>query len=440
MCIKRHSFLFMIDQFFRLKERNTTVKQEIVGGLTTFLTMSYIIFLHPNMLAEAGMDKGALITITCLSSFIGTIIVGFWANVPFALAPGLGLNSFFTYSIVLGMGVDWQTALGIVFISGILFLLLTISGLREKVVDAIPLSLRLAVPAGIGMLITFVGFKNMGLIISDPYTLLQIGKMTPTLIISLVGLTLIILLEIKKVKGSILIGILIIVFAGIVFGFIKTPETLISTPPSIMPVAFQLNILHALSISFIGVIFSFLFVDLFDSVGTIIACSYEAKLVKPDGKISKIDKILGSDAISTVIGSLLGTSTITTYIESASGISAGARTGLAAIITGSLFLIAPFFAPIIQIVPGYATAPALIVVGIYMFRNIQNIGFSKLEEGVPAFLTIIVMPFTGSISMGLSFGFISFIMLKLIAGKHREVSLILWIIGALSLANLIILL
>ena len=428
----------MIDQFFKIKERNTSLRQEIIGGLTTFLTMSYIIFLHPNMLAETGMDKGALITITCLASFIGTIIVGIWANVPLALAPGLGLNSFFTYSVVIGLGVEWQTALGAVFISGILFLILTFSGFRERIIHAIPLSLRLAVPAGIGLLITFVGLKNMGLIISNSSTLVQMGEMSSTLIISLLGLVLIIIMEIYKIKGSILLGIIFIVITGMIAGQIQSPENYISTPPSIEPVAFKLNIIQALKISFLGVIFSFLFVDLFDSVGTIIACAYEAKLVKKNGNISGIEKILGSDAVSTIFGSLLGTSTITTYIESASGISAGARTGLSSIIVGILFLIAPFFAPLIEIVPGYATAPALIIVGIYMFRNIQKINFTDLEDGIPAFFTIIIMPFTSSISMGLSYGFISYIILKIINGKFKKLSPILWIIGILSLVNLII--
>ena len=436
--MSKSSLSAMIDRFFQIKERNTSLRQEFIGGMTTFLTMSYIIFLHPNMLAETGMDKGALITITCIASFIGTLIVGIWANVPLALAPGLGLNSFFTYSVVIGLGVDWQTALGAVFISGILFLILTFSGFRERIVHAIPLSLRLAVPAGIGLLITFVGLKNMGLIVSNDSTLLQLGEMSTTLLISLLGLILIIILEVKKIKGSILLGILFIVVTGIISGHIQDPEAYISSPPSIEPVAFKLNIIQALKISFLGVIFSFLFVDLFDSVGTIIACAYEAKLVKKNGNISGIEKILGSDAISTVIGSLLGTSTITTYIESASGISAGARTGLSSVIVGLLFLMAPFFAPLIQIVPGYATAPALIIVGVYMFRNIQKINFADLEDGIPASFTIIIMPFTTSISMGLSYGFLSFILLKIINGKIKQLSPILWIVGVLSLANMII--
>jgi len=268
--------------------------------------------------------------------------------------------------------------------------------------------------------------------------MLQMGPITPTLLLSLTGLVLIMLLEIKNVRASILLGIFFIVLSGMVTGYIQPPDAFISAPPSMAPVAFKLDILQALSISLIGVIFSFLFVDLFDSVGTIIACSYEAKLVRKDGKIEKIDKILGSDAVSTVIGSVLGTSTITTYIESASGISAGARTGLSSIVTGVLFLLAPVFAPLIHIVPGYATAPALIIVGIYMFKNVRKINFMDLGDSIPAFLTIIVMPFTGSISTGLTFGFLSYILVKIISGKLKEISLIMWIIGLLSLTNLII--
>jgi len=428
----------MLDRFFHLKEKNTSIRKEFIGGVTTFLTMAYIIFLHPNMLAETGMDKQALITVTCLASFAGTFLVALWANVPFALAPGLGLNSFFTYSLVLGMGIDWPTALGVVFISGILFLLLTFLGFREKLANAIPPSLRLAVPAGIGLLIAFIGFQNMGLIIKGENTILKLGSLNGTVLMSLGGFLLIIFLELKKIKGSILVGILFILFISIFLGYVHPPEAFFSTPPSMYPIAFQLNIGKALSIGLMGAIFSFLYVDLFDSLGTVIGCAYEADMVDKDGKIPKLDKILGSDAIATMIGSLIGTSTITTYVESASGIAAGARTGLASIFTAILFLFALFFAPVIGIVPGYATAPALIIVGIYMFKNIVNINFTRLTEGIPAFLTIILMPFTSSISTGLAFGFISYILLEVLTGNYRKISLILWIIGLLSTLNLII--
>ncbi len=426
------------DTFFNLSGRNTTVRKEVIGGITTFLTMAYIIFLHPNMLAETGMDKQALVTVTCLASFLGTIIVALWANVPFAMAPGLGLNSFFTYSIVIGMGIEWQTALGIVFVSGILFFLMTLLGLREKIAHAIPEPLRLAVPAGIGLLITYIGLQNMGLISRGEEAFVKLATFDSTVIISLAGFLMIIFLEFRKVKGSILLGIVFIVLADIVSGNINPPENYLSTPPSLAPIAFQLNIGKALSLGMVGAIFSFLYVDLFDSLGTVIGCAYEADMVEKDGKIKKLDRILESDAIATLAGSLLGTSTITTYVESASGIAAGARTGLASIITAFMFLGTLFFAPLIGIVPGYATAPALVIIGIYMFRNIVKIDFSALKEGAPAFLTIILMPFTNSISTGLAFGFISYILLMVLAGQAGKVSIILWIIGILSLINLVI--
>ncbi len=428
----------MRTNFFQLKERKTSIRKEIIGGVTTFLTMAYIIFLHPNMLAETGMDKQALITVTCLASFAGTFIVALWANVPLAMAPGLGLNSFFTYSLVLGMGIPWPTALGVVFISGILFMMLTFLGFREKLAHAIPESLKLAVPAGIGLLIAFIGFQNMGLITKGDNTFLQMGILSENVIISIAGLLLIIFLESRNIKGSILLGILFIVIASVLLGNIQPPESYFSAPPSIKPIAFQLDIIKAASLSLVGVIFSFLYVDLFDSLGTIIGCAYEADMIDKNGKITKLNKILSSDALATMIGSLLGTSTVTAYVESASGIAAGARTGLASVVTAILFLLALFIAPMIVIVPAYATAPALIIVGFYMFKNIIHINFTVLSEGVPAFLTILLMPFTSSISTGLAFGFISYVILKILAGQIGKISFILWIIALLSAINLII--
>ncbi|MBR9998249.1 MAG: NCS2 family permease [Cyclobacteriaceae bacterium] len=428
----------MINKFFRLKEKNTSIKKEVIGGITTFLTMAYIIFLHPNMLAETGMDKQALITVTCLASFAGTLIVALLANVPFAMAPGLGLNSFFTYSIVLGMGIAWPVALGVVFVSGILFLLLTILGFREKLADAIPESLKLAVPAGIGLLIAFIGFQNMGLVIRGENTFLKLGMLTGTVLISLCGLLLIVFFEFRKIRGSILLGILFIVAVAMVLGNIQPPGIYLSAPPSIQPIAFQLDIGQALSLSLAGVIFSFLYVDLFDSIGTIIGCAYEADMIDKKGKIPKLKRILSADAIATLLGSLLGTSTVTTYVESASGIAAGARTGFASMITAFLFLLALFFAPVIGIVPAYATAPALVIVGFYMFKNIININFNSLKEGIPVFLTILLMPFTSSISTGLAFGFLSHVVLEILSGNYRKISPVLWLIALLSGANLVI--
>jgi len=426
----------MLEKIFGIKERHSTVRSEVIGGATTFLTMAYIIFVNPSILGAAGMDKAALITVTIVAAAIGTLLAGLWAKVPFAMAPGMGLNAFFSYTLVMGQGVNWQTALGVVFLSGIVFLILTVTGIRTKIVKTIPISLRIAVGAGIGLFISFIGFKNMGLIVDNPATLVSIGKFTPTLLIGITGLIITAILEVRKIKGGIFYGIIITTIIALIFGQVSLPDSIISLPPSMEPLFFKLDILSALSFALIGAIFSFMFVDLFDSVGTIVACSYEAGFVDKDENIKHVDKILEADAVATVIGSLLGTSTTTTYIESASGIANGARTGFASVITAALFILALFFAPIIGVVPAYATAPALIIVGVYMFKNIKEIKFNDFTEGIPAFLTIILMPLTYSISIGLSFGFISYVLLKSASGKFKEVSILMWIIAALSVLNL----
>lgn len=427
----------MLDKFFRITERKSTIKNEIIGGATTFLTMGYIIFVNPAILGDAGMDKAALITVTILAAAIGTLLAGVWARVPFAMAPGMGLNAFFAYTLVLGQGITWQTALGVVFISGIVFLLLTVTGIRTKIVHTIPLSLRLAVGAGIGLFIAFIGFKNMDLVVDNPATFVSIGKFTPAVLIGVMGLIITAILEVRKVKGGIFYGIIITTIIALVAGQVTAPESIVSTPPSIEPLLFKLDIMSALSYGLIGAIFSFMFVDLFDSVGTIVACSYEAGFIdKKTGKVKHIDRILEADATATVIGTLLGTSTTTTYIESASGIANGARTGFASVITAILFLLALFFAPLIGIVPAYATAPALIIVGVYMFKNMKQIDFNDFTEAIPAFLTIILMPLTFSIAVGLSFGFISYVLLKAATGKFKDVSILMWIIAAFSVLNL----
>ena len=426
----------MLNQFFEIEKRNSTIKKEIVGGATTFLTMAYIIFVNPSILGEAGMDKSALISVTIIASVIGTLLAGVWAKVPYAMAPGMGLNAFFTYTLVKGSDVAWETALGVVFLSGIVFLALTITGFRTKIVHTIPLSLRLAVGAGIGLFISFIGFKNMGLIVDNPATLVGLGKFTPTLIIGIIGLLITAILEVKKVKGAIFYGIIVTTVIALISGQVVAPDSIVSLPPSIEPLLFKLDIISALSFSLIGAIFSFMFVDLFDSVGTVVACSYEAGFVDKEGKVTHIDKILEADAVATVAGSLLGTSTTTVYIESAAGIANGARTGFASVVTAGLFIMALFFAPLIGVVPAYATAPALIIVGVYMFKNIKEIDFNDFTEAIPAFLTIVLMPLTFSISIGLSFGFISYVILKLAVGKASNVSLLMWGIAVLSVLNL----
>lgn len=419
-------------------ETSTDLKNEFIGGLTTFMTMAYIIFVNPAILSDAGMDKPALITVTCLAAFFGTVLVGIWANVPFAMAPGMGLNAFFTYTLVIGQGLNWQTALGVVFISGVVFLVLTIIGIREKIVTAIPIGLRLSTAAGIGLFITFIGMKNLGLIVDNPATLVSIGKLTTPVLLGFAGFIVIIILEVKKIRGAILIGILLTFFIGIIFGEVKIPDAVVSMPPSIAPVALQLDIIGALKWGLVGAIFSFMFVDLFDSIGTIVACSYEAGHVKEDGTIQNIDKMLEADALATVVGSLLGTSTTTTYIESASGIADGAKTGLSSIVTASFFLLALFFAPLISAVPEFATAPALIIVGVFMFKNIKGIDFSDFTIAVPSCLTIILMPLTFSISTGLTIGFLSFIIIAALSGEIKKISSVMWVIGLLSGINLFI--
>ena len=422
---------------FKLKENNTNVRTEVIGGFTTFLTMAYIIFVNPLILSEAGMDKPALITATCLAACFGTLLAGLWAKVPFAMAPGMGLNAFFTYTLVLGQGITWQTALGVVFVSGVVFLILTLAGIREKVVAAIPLSLRIATAAGIGLFITFIGLKNLGLVVDHPATLVSIGELTRPVLIGLGSLILITILEIRKVKGSILIGIFSATIAGILTGEVHL-DAIFSAPPSLAPLAFQLDILGALQWGLAGAIFSFMFVDLFDSIGTIVACSYEAGHVKEDGSIKNIDKVLEADAVATIAGALIGTSTATTYIESASGIADGARTGLASVVTGCLFLLGLFCAPLIGAVPAFATAPALIIVGVFMFRCIKQIDFFDFKTAVPAFLTMILMPLTFSIATGLAIGFLSYVIIAVCCGDMKKISPVMWGVGLLSAINLAI--
>ena len=427
-----------MERIFRLQESNTTAGREIIGGLSTFLTMAYIIIVNPAILSDAGMDRAALITATCLAAAFGTILVGLWANVPFAMAPGMGLNAFFAYTMVLGQGLSWQTALGVVFVSGVAFLLLTVIGVREKVVDAIPLELRIAAAAGIGLFISFIGLKNMGVIIDDPVTLVAFGKLTTPVLLGITGLLLISVLEVRKIRGAILLGILITFGLGILFGEVAAPEGLISKPPSLAPLFGKLDIGDALQWGLAGAIFTFMFFDLFDSVGTIVACSYEAGYVAEDGTIPKINRMLMADAVATIGGALLGTSTTTTYIEAATGIADGARTGLASMVTGGCFLIALFFSPLVGAVPSYATAPALVVVGIYMFRIIGSIDFRDFRVAIPAFLTIILMPLTFSIATGLTVGFLAYTLINILSGDFKRISIVMWVIGILAAVNLVL--
>jgi len=433
----------MIGEYFKLRERQTSIKIECVAGLTTFLTMAYIIFANPSILSLEGipeedlvgisrMDKNALIAVTCIVTAITTIIVGIVANSPIAMAPGMGLNAFFAY-LIASRQMDWQTALGVVFISGLLFLIVTLLGLRKRIVEAIPRSLVSAIAVGIGLFITFIGLKNLGIIVKDPITLVSAGPLTLTVLIGLFGLLVMIFFEMKKISGGLVVGILVSTFLALVFDKeVETPQQLISLHLNIQTIAFQLDIAGALKWGFFGTIFTLTFIDMFDSVGTLVACCHQANMVDEEGKIKGLDRLLGIDAVATVIGALLGTSTITAYIESAAGIEQGGRSGLTSIVTGVLFLTTLLFVPIVAIVPLYATAPALIMVGLFMMKEIKKIDFTILEEAFPAFIIMVMIALSYSISTGLAFGFVSFVLIKIVSGKFRQIKPAMWVIAILS--------
>lgn len=428
----------ILENYFKISERGSTVKQEVIGGITTFLAMSYIIFVNPAILGDAGMDRGALITVTCLASALATLLSGVWANAPFALAPGMGLNAFFTYTLVLGKGVPWQTALGIVFISGFFFLILSIGGVREKIANAIPLPLKIAVGGGIGMFITLIGLKNMGIVVANDATLVALGPITTTVLIGVVGLIVSMVLEIERVKGGMLIGILVSTILAFITGNVDVPSQFISMPPSAAPIAMKLDIIGAFKLSLIGPIFSFMFVDLFDTLGTLISCSKQMGMVDEKGHIQGLGKMLYTDVSATIAGAMMGTSTVTTFVESAAGVAIGARTGLASVVTALMFIGALFFAPIVGVVPAYATAPALIIVGGYMFKNVKDLDFTDMKSLFPAFIIIVAMPLTYSISIGLSLGFLAYILLHLLTGDFKKINFTLLFIGALCFVNLIV--
>jgi AGZA family xanthine/uracil permease-like MFS transporter len=422
----------MVKKYFQLQDRQTNFQVEFVAGLTTFLTMAYIIFVNPAILSETGMDKNAIIAVTCIVTAAATITTGILANAPIAMAPGLGLNSFFAYLAVSGK-MNWQTALGVVFISGVLFLLLTLVGLRKKLVEAIPASLVSAIAAGIGLFITFIGLRNLGVIVKDEITFVSAGPLTIEVLIGLFGLLLMLYLEIRKVKGALLIGIVASTILAAACKQIKLPEQFISSDLDISAIAFKLDIITALKWGFFGTIFTLTFIDMFDSVGTLVACCHQANMVDEDNRIKGLDRLLGIDAVATVIGALLGTSTVTSYAESAAGIEQGGRTGLTSIVTGVLFLLALLFVPVVAIVPLYATAPALIMVGLFMMKEVKKIDFTNLEEAFPAFIIMVMIALSYSISTGLAFGFISFVLIKMVSGKAKEIRAAMWIIAILSI-------
>ncbi len=428
----------MLDKYFELRERQTNIRIEFVAGLTTFLTMAYVIFAHPNILSATGMDKNALIVVTCIVSAIATIATGVFGRAPIAMAPGFGLNAYFAYTLVKDEGINWQTALGAVFLSGIFFLVLTLIGLRKKLVEAIPPGLVSAISVGIGLFIMFIGLGNLGLVSRGGPRLFQLGSLGPTVLIGLCGLAVMIVLELFKVTGSLLIGIAFATIVAAIFGHIDKPDALISLNWDLKEIAFKLDVIGALKWSMFGSIFTLMFIDLFDSIGTLVACCDKAKMRNQSNQIKGLDRLLGIDAIATMFGAVLGTSTTTSYIESAAGIEQGGRSGLTSVFTGLMFLLALFFIPVIAIVPGYATAPAQIMVGLFMIKEFRKLKFSKLDELIPAIIIIIMIAVSYRISMGLALGFISFVLIKIISGKFKEVKPAMWIIAALSVLFLIL--
>lgn len=424
----------MLDQFFKLRENGTTVKTEVLAGVTTFLTMAYIIFVNPAILGDAGIDKGAAFVATCLAAAIGTAIMGLYANYPVALAPGMGLNAYFTYGVVLGMGHSWQIALGAVFVSGVLFLILSLLPVREKIINSIPMSQKYAIGAGIGLFLGLIGLKNAGIVVDHAATLVGLGKlMSPAVGMAILGFFIIAVLDYRKVPGAIMISILGVTVLGIALGLSKFGG-LVSAPPSLAPTLMQMDIGGALSLGLLTIVFAFLMVDLFDTAGTLVAVAPRAGLMDKDGKLKNLGRALVADSTATIAGAALGTSTTTSYIESAAGIRVGGRTGLTAVVVAILFLLALFFAPLAGSIPVYATAPALIFVACVMASSLARVDWEDITEYLPAVVTAVMMPFTFSIATGIGLGFITYVVLKIFTGRGKDIHPVM---AAVSLVFLI---
>lgn len=432
-----------MEKFFQLKKSGTNVRTEVIAGITTFMTMAYILAVNPLLLGKTGMDASAVFTATAVSAVVATLIMALWANYPFALAPGMGLNAFFAFTVVLGHGHSWQFALTAVLIEGIIFILLSLVKAREAIFDLIPLSLKKAVSVGIGLFIAFLGMASAGVIQTGEGTIVTLGKITSGApLLALIGFIIISVLHARNVKGALLIGIIATTLIGIPMGVTQIPENfkLVSLPPSLSPIA----------LSFVGwdqiftkemliAVFTFLFVDIFDTVGTLAGVASKTGMLDAQGKLPRVSRALTADAIGTIFGACVGTSTVTTYVESSAGVAEGGRTGLTALTTAGMFFLALFIAPIFGIIPGAATAPALMMVGLFMMSPVTELNFKDPTEAIPAFLTIIMMPFAYSIAEGIVFGIISYTFVKTIAGRAKEVSPLMWVLSALFIARWIFL-
>jgi AGZA family xanthine/uracil permease-like MFS transporter len=423
----------VLDRFFQLSEHRTDVRTEVLAGLTTFLTMAYIVFVNPSILAAAGMDQGSVFVATCLAAALSTFIMGLYANYPIALAPGMGLNAYFAFALVKGMGLTWQTALGAVFISGLLALLLSISPVREWLFNAIPKTLKMAISAGIGLFLGIIALQNAGIIADHPVTLVTLGNVkTWQVALCAAGFVLMVALDARGVPGAIIIGILATTLLGVALGI--TPfRGVASLPPSLAPTMFQLDLLGALEVGLVTIIIVLLFVDLFDTAGTLVGVAHRAGLLAPDGTLPRLRRALIADSSATMIGSLLGTSNTTSYIESAAGVKAGGRTGLTAAVVGGLFLLALFFSPLAATVPSYATAPALLYVACLMARGMTEVDWEDATEYAPAVVTAVAMPLTYSIAHGIAFGFITYAGCKLVSGRAHEASMAVYALAAMFL-------
>jgi AGZA family xanthine/uracil permease-like MFS transporter len=427
----------MLEKFFQLKAHKTNIRTEIVAGVTTFMTMAYILAVNPGILSATGMDANAVFSATALSAVVATLVMALWAKLPFALAPGMGLNAFFAFTVVQVMGYEWQFALTAVFLEGIIFLLLTAFNIREIIVNSIPLNLKHAISAGIGLFIAFIGMQNAGIIVDNPATLVSLGSIEqPTMWVALFGLVLSGVLLALKVKGALLIGIFASTILGIPAGVTHLPAGhLVSLPPSIAPIAFQFDFSNVFSVDMLVVLLTFLFVDMFDTVGTLVGVASKADMIDKDGKLPRVKQALFADAVGTTVGAMLGTSTVTTYVESASGVAEGGRTGLTALTVAGMFALALFLSPLFLMVPGAATAPALILVGSFMMSPIMKINFDDYTESIPAFLTVVMMPLAYSIAEGIVFGILAFVFLKLFSGKTRDISIVMYILAILFIGK-----
>lgn len=424
----------MLQKLFGFVPSSMTVKREVIAGITTFLTMAYILAVNPSILSDAGMDKGAVFTATVISSVLATLVMAMYAKLPFALAPGMGLNAFFAYTVVLTMGYSWQFALTAVFIEGIIFILLTLTGLRQKIVDSMPLVLRRAISPGIGFFIAFIGLKNAGIVSASPATFVTMGNLhDPAVLLAAFGILLSAVLLIKKVTGALLIGILVTTVIGIPLGVTHFTSVL-DVPPSIAPVVMKFEWHNVLSFDMAICVLTFLFIDMFDTIGTLLGVSHRAGMVDEKGNIPHLTEAFMADAIGTAAGAMLGTSTVTTYVESASGVNAGGRSGLTSFTTAICFVLALFLAPLFLAIPAQATAPALVLVGVMMMTDVSKLHLGDFADAVPAFVCIVLMPLTYSISDGILMGLITYVLLRIFAGRYRELKL-----GMIVLAVLFVL-